>query len=107
MSPILRKFMKYLSRIKLIFDFRRRMAQQASTKLFKSLISECSKIPDFNFRNYFIRRVTDAFYVGQDLKDQSEIQKSLEKSKISLEMIQRQAVISQLYDENRKIPISK
>ena len=83
------------------------MAQQVSTKLFKSLISECSKIPDFNFRNYFIRRVTDAFYVGQDMRDPAEIQKSLEKSKISLEMIQRQAVISQLFDENRKMPISK
>ena len=83
------------------------MAQQVSIKLFKSLISECSKIPDFNFRNYFIRRVTDVFYVGQDMRDPVEIQKSLEKSQISLEMIQRQAVISQLFDENRKMPISK
>ena len=83
------------------------MAQQVSIKLFKSLISECSKIPDFNFRNYFIRRVTDVFYVGQELKDQKEIEKSLQSSKISLEMIQRQAVIGQLYDENRKNPLAK
>ena len=85
----------------------RKMSQQATVKLFKSLISECSKIPDFNFRSYFVRRVTDAFYVGQELKDQSEIQKSLEQSKISLEMLQRQAVIGQLYDENRKIPLTQ
>ena len=85
----------------------RKMSQQATVKLFKSLISECSKIPDFNFRSYFVRRVTDAFYVGQELKDQSEIQKSLEQSKISLEMLQRQAVIGQLYDENRQIPLTK
>ena len=94
-----------MSMMMIIFLGFRKMSQQATVKLFKSLISECSKIPDFNFRNYFVRRVTDVFYNGQELKDQSEIQKSMEKSKISLEMIKRQAVIGQLYDENRKIPL--
>ena len=83
------------------------MSQQATVKLFKNLISECSRIPDFNFRSYFVRRITDVFYDGKELKDETTIQKSLEKSKISLEMIQRQSAIGQLYDENRKIPLTK
>ena len=76
---------------------------QATVKLFKSLISESSKIPDFNFRTYFIRRITDTFYNGQQLKSPEEIEKSLAKSRISVEMIQRQATIGHLFNENRFI----
>ena len=56
---------------------------QNTVKLFKTLISESSKIPDFNFRNYFIRRITDTFYSGQELRPEEEILGSLARSKIS------------------------
>ena len=46
---------------------------QNTVKLFKTLISESSKIPDFKFRNYFIRRITDTFYSGQELRPEEEI----------------------------------
>ena len=81
---------------------------QNTVKLFKSLISECSKIPDFNFRNYFVRRITDTFYTAEaQLRNHEDIEASLAKSKISLEMIQRQAAIGTLYDEKRTIPLDK
>ena len=80
---------------------------QNSVKLFKSLINECSKIPDFNFRNYFIRRITDTFYNGQEMKGEQEIEQSLTKSKISVAMLQRQATLGSLYDEKRSIPLDK
>ena len=84
-----------------------RMSQN-TVKLFRSLIQECSKIPDFNFRNYFVRRITDTFYNEEaQLRNPEEIEKSLVKSKISLEMIQRQAAIGTLYDEKRTIPLDK
>jgi len=83
------------------------MSQQATLKLYKTLLSEASKFPDFNFRNYFLRRIKDGFYEGKDLKNPEEIQKSLDKAKISLEMMRRQATIGQMFDPNIKTPISK
>lgn len=80
---------------------------QNTVKLFKTLVTEASKIPDFNFRNYFVRRITDSFYNGQELRSQEDIDKNLAQSKISLEMIKRQAAIGQLFDENRTVPLSK
>ena len=56
------------------------MSQQATLKLYKSLLSEASKFPDFNFRNYFLRRVKDGFYEGKELKNPEEIEKSLKKA---------------------------
>ena len=80
---------------------------QNTVKLFKTLISESSKIPDFNFRNYFVRRITDTFYNGQELRGEQEIQKSLARSKISVELIQRQAVVGQLFDDKKMMPLTK
>ena len=82
-----------------------KMSQTA--KLFKTLISETNKIPDFNFRNYFLRRVTDIFHNGQELRSQEEVEKSLAASKISVEMLQRQAAIGHLFNDNRNSPVDK
>ena len=80
---------------------------QNTVKLFKTLISESSKIPDFNFRNYFIRRITDTFYSGQELRPEEEILGSLARSKINVQMIQRQATVGQLFDDNKTMPLPK
>ena len=80
---------------------------QNSVKLFKTLISEASKMPDFNFRNYFVRRITDTFYNGQELRGEEEIQKSLARSNISVELIQRQAIVGQLFDDKKIMPLTK
>ena len=80
---------------------------QNTVKLFKTLISESSKIPDFKFRNYFIRRITDTFYSGQELRPEEEILGSLARSKISVQMIQRQATVGQLFDDNKTMPLPK
>jgi len=83
------------------------MAQQTTLKLYKSLLSEASKFPDFNFRNYFLRRIKDGFYEGKELKNPEEIQKSMDRAKISLDMLKRQAAISQMFDPNTKMPFAK
>ena len=90
-----------------IIFFFLKMAQQATLKLYKSLLSEATKFPDFNFRNYFIRRIKDGFYEGKELKNPEEIQKSLDQAKISLEMLRRQASIGEMFNPNIKVPLSK
>ena len=92
--------------IKLLNVFRDNMSQK-TVQLFKTLISESAKIPDFNFRNYFVRRITDTFYNGQELRTEEEIEKSLARSKISVELIQRQAIVGKLFDDNKTMPLSK
>ena len=81
------------------------MSQQATLKLYKNLLSEASKFPDFNFRNYFLRRIKDGFYEGKELKNPDEIEKSLKKAHISLDMLRRQASIGQMFDPNTKMPL--
>ena len=83
------------------------MSQQATLKLYKNLLSEASKFPDFNFRSYFVRRIKDGFYEGKELKNPEEVEKSLKKAHISLEMLRRQATIGQMFDQNTKMPFSK
>jgi len=83
------------------------MSQQATLKLYKSLLSEASKFPDFNFRSYFLRRVKDGFYEGKELKNPEKIEKSLKRAHISLEMLRRQATIGQMFDPNTKMPFAK
>jgi len=83
------------------------MSQQATLKLYKNLLSEASKFPDFNFRSYFVRRIKDGFYEGKELKNPEEVEKSLKKAHISLEMLRRQATIGQMFDPNTKMPFSK
>ena len=95
-----------------IFDVFRDKMSQNTVKLFKTLISESNKIPDFNFRMYFLRRIKDTFYKGQEeiesnLRGQGEIEKSLARSKISVELIQRQAVVGQLFDDKKTMPLTK
>ena len=91
-----------------IFSFRFYfiMSREASLKLYKSLLTEASKFPDFNFRNYFVRRIKDGFYAGKELKSHEEIEASLKKGHISLDMLRRQAAIGGMYESSSKLPIS-
>ena len=47
---------------------------------------------------YLVRRITDTFYNGQELRGQEEIERSLARSKIS---------VGQLFDDRKTMPLTK
>ena len=88
----------------LVSDYLMVMAQQVTTTLYRNLLKEASKFPDFNFKSYFIRKINESFFQGNELRKSEEIQYSLQRSGITIEMLQRQATIGQLYDSKRIMP---
>jgi hypothetical protein len=39
------------------------------------MMKEAARFPDFNYRSYFLRRVTDSFKHGEEFRGQEEIDK--------------------------------
>lgn len=52
---------------------------------------------------YALRRVKDAFKDNKALTDESKVQKCLAEAKENLEMLKRQAIISQLFKTDKLI----
>ncbi|ENN72790.1 LYR motif-containing protein 4 [Dendroctonus ponderosae] len=72
-------------------------------KLYKSLIRESQKFASYNFRNYAIRRVNDAFRENRSLSDHEELKNKIAEGYKSLETIRRQALISQMYQAEKLV----
>jgi len=47
----------------------------ASRKLFKEMIAEAARMPDFNYRSYFLRRITHSFKEGEEFRKDEDIHK--------------------------------
>jgi len=71
--------------------------------LYKEMIREAGRFQDFNYRNYFIRRIRHDFDRSYDLSSQEDIDSAMSRGKKQLDMIKRQAVIGQLFDPHTKL----
>jgi len=77
------------------------MASRPQTlALYKTMMRESSKFTDFNFRSYFQRRVRDGFKESMSLSEGPQIQEQLQIAQQNLQMIRRQATLSQLFGIN-------
>ncbi|XP_075988103.1 LYR motif-containing protein bcn92 [Anticarsia gemmatalis] len=65
--------------------------------LYKCLVRESEKFPNYNFRSYAVRRVKDAFQKNKTLRDPKEIQKEFYAGTETLNMIRRQIIVGDLY----------
>merc|ERR1719228_1060044 len=70
----------------------------AVRKLFSEMMAEAARMPDFNYRSYFLRRITHSFKEGEEFRKDEDIHKSLASAQISLDMLKRQASIGELYN---------
>ncbi|XP_059485174.1 LYR motif-containing protein 4 [Neocloeon triangulifer] len=75
-------------------------------ELYKNLLREGQKFADYNFRNYAVRRMRDAFKENKTLADGASIEKELKFGFQQLELIKRQALISQMF-KTEKLVIEK
>ncbi|VVD01367.1 protein bcn92 [Leptidea sinapis] len=77
--------------------------KQQILSLYKSLIRESGKFPNYNFRCYAIRRVKDSFKANKLLTDIKLVRKEVDYAKENLEMIKRQAVIGAMYKTDKLV----
>ncbi|KAK3725576.1 hypothetical protein RRG08_042994 [Elysia crispata] len=77
--------------------------RQTVLTLYKSLLRESGKITDYNFRLYALRRTKDAFKENKDVSDPTRIQALIQKGQENLEVLKRQALVSQLYGSTRTV----
>uniref|UniRef100_A0A8C4QW41 Si:ch211-152c8.4 n=1 Tax=Eptatretus burgeri TaxID=7764 RepID=A0A8C4QW41_EPTBU len=61
--------------------------------LYRALLREGRKFPSYNYREYAVRRVRDAFREHAGETDPDEIHKLLQKAEDSLEVLRRQVTL--------------
>lgn len=79
------------------------MSPNQAIQLYRSLIRESKKFPSYNFRNYALRRIRNAFRENRAIVDTQEIQNKLKEGYTSLEVIRRQVIIGQLYSTDKLV----
>nr|CAI5867838.1 unnamed protein product [Callosobruchus analis] len=72
-------------------------------KLYKSLMRESQKIPDYNFRNYALRKVRDSFKANSKITDSTLINNEIQEATKNLEIIKRQAAVGQMYSAEKLV----
>ena len=67
--------------------------------LYKEMLRESQKFSGYNFRNYALRRVKDAFREGKCETDKEKVQGLVKKAEDNLSVIKRQALLSNMYKD--------
>lgn len=65
--------------------------------LYRQLLRESSKFPNYNYRSYALQRVRDAFREHRAETRPEQLQALLNTAQESLELVQRQVQVGQLY----------
>lgn len=73
--------------------------------LYKTMLREAGKFPDFNFRSYALRRVRDGFKEAKTLGDAKAIATQMKEAEKNLEVIKRQATLGRLFDIHQPLSI--
>jgi len=74
-------------------------------QLYKTMLREAGKFPDFNFRSYALRRVRDGFKTGKSLQDSEAIAAQILEAENNLQVIKRQATLGSLFDIQQPLSI--
>ncbi|XP_054492969.2 LYR motif-containing protein 4 isoform X3 [Agelaius phoeniceus] len=60
-------------------------------RLYRALLRESQRFSCYGYRTYAIRRIKDAFRENKNITDSEKIEELLNKAKVNLQVIQRQA----------------
>ncbi|XP_025115955.1 LOW QUALITY PROTEIN: LYR motif-containing protein 4-like [Pomacea canaliculata] len=71
--------------------------------LYKNLLREGKKFPDYNYRMYALRKTRDEFQNNKKITDLVHIQELIKEAEENLRVIQRQVVIGQMYSEGKLV----
>ncbi|KAK4885699.1 hypothetical protein RN001_001970 [Aquatica leii] len=78
-------------------------SRQQILSLYKSLMKESNKFSSYNYRNYALRRIRDAFRENMNLTDNNQITKIVKDGYRNLEIIKRQVLIGDLYKSDKLV----
>ncbi|TWW70594.1 LYR motif-containing protein 4A [Takifugu flavidus] len=62
--------------------------------LYKLLLTESKKFPSYNYRNYAVRRVRDAFRANRTIGDPTTVERLITEGQQTLALIQRQSELA-------------
>ncbi|GAB0092310.1 Protein bcn92 [Sergentomyia squamirostris] len=71
--------------------------------LYKTMLRESQKFPSYNYREYAVRRIRDAFRENRNLSDSTTMENHVKYAKESLQIIRRQTVIGDLYKTDKLV----
>jgi LYR motif-containing protein 4 len=71
--------------------------------LYKRLIKEADKFSSYNYREYAKRRIKYEFEENKQVKDPNQLKSLIQRGEQNLELIKRQALISQLYSVEKSV----
>ncbi|XP_063835733.1 LYR motif-containing protein 4B [Ostrinia nubilalis] len=71
--------------------------------MYKLLMRESQKFPNYNFRSYALRKVQDAFRANKTLSDPKLVKKEFDYAKENLGIIRRQVVIGDMYSTEKLV----
>lgn len=69
------------------------------------MLREAGKFSSYNYKSYSIRRIKDAFREHKNEVDAKKIDELVAKAQENLEVIKRQALISNLYPQKRPLVV--
>ena len=81
------------------------MTADSIQNLYKSLLRYARQFPQYNYRNYALRKIKEDFSLAKDsLKTTEEVNKFLKEKEESLEQMKRMIKVQSLYfDDSRKL----
>lgn len=78
--------------------------------LYKELIKESRKFPNYNYREYSMRKIRDTFRSNKTVTSPEKISELMKKGMVNLDIIKRQVLINQMYKTNPMVleaPLSR
>ncbi|KAK5654399.1 hypothetical protein OQA88_7309 [Cercophora sp. LCS_1] len=76
---------------------------QKVLSLYRQLLRQGNQFAAYNFREYAKRRTRDAFRENQSVEDPRRVQELIQSGLKELQMLKRQTVISQFYQQDRLV----
>ncbi|KAK4461101.1 hypothetical protein QBC42DRAFT_228011 [Cladorrhinum samala] len=76
---------------------------QKVLSLYRQLLRQGNNFASYNFREYAKRRTRDAFRENRNVEDERKIQELVQQGLKDLQLLKRQTVISQFYQQDRLI----
>ncbi|XP_022654641.1 protein bcn92-like isoform X2 [Varroa jacobsoni] len=68
--------------------------------LYRQLLRESAKWPNYSYRSYAQRKIRDSFRANRSLAPGPQLEQAVQQAQESLAIVQRQVIIGLLYKDN-------
>lgn len=65
--------------------------------LYRSLLRQAHKYPQYNYRQYALRKIKEEFEAAKSISDPQELSKFMELERLNLEQLKRMTKVQELY----------